>query len=114
MAEEKIRHRSYGSPHVDGFRDDEEESVAYCPREKKKKTGKEHRRCDYHAGEEKVKGKGAEAVRCRYGPRRPRRLPRRPRVTPQHRRERPCAPSGSARSSPKLGRRSGGTRPRSP
>jgi len=66
MAEEKIRHRSYGPPHVDGFRDDEEESVAYCPREKKKKTGKEHRRCEYHDGEEKEKGKDAEAVRCRY------------------------------------------------
>lgn len=51
MAEEKIRRRPYGAPNADGFPGGEEEQVAYCPREKRKKSPAEHRSCEHHAAD---------------------------------------------------------------
>lgn len=66
MAEKKIQRRTYGSPDVDGFRNGEEKPVAYCPREKKKKTPEEHRECAHHREGEVTPEEIAEAAPCDY------------------------------------------------
>ncbi|MFH1680341.1 MAG: hypothetical protein ABIH26_06825 [Candidatus Eisenbacteria bacterium] len=66
MSEEKIRRRPYGPPHPDGFPDGEEDTVAYCPREKKKKTPAEHRACDHHLEGEVSPEEIREAAPCGY------------------------------------------------
>jgi len=65
MADRDIRRRPYGAPNVDGFRDDEETPVAYCPREKRKKKKEEHEKCDCHAGEDAGE-EASEAARCSF------------------------------------------------
>ena len=66
MAEKKIQRRSYGPPNADGFREAEEESVAYCPREKKKKTPKEHRECRFHEKEGFSKDEIDQSAPCSF------------------------------------------------
>jgi len=66
MSDRKIHRRPYGPPHVDGFRDKEEEASAFCPREKKKKTPAEHRKCDFHE-KQGISGEEAEdAALCSF------------------------------------------------
>jgi hypothetical protein len=66
MSEEKIRRRAYGAQHPDGFPDGEEDPVAYCPREKKKKTPDEHRACEHHRSDEVSPDETAEAAPCDF------------------------------------------------
>ncbi|MFH1277645.1 MAG: hypothetical protein ABIK65_04640 [Candidatus Eisenbacteria bacterium] len=66
MGDRKIRRRTYGPSEVDGFRDEEEKPVAYCPREKKKKPPEEHRLCEHHQDAEATLEEIVDAAPCDY------------------------------------------------
>jgi hypothetical protein len=66
MAEEKIQRRPYGPPNVDGFPDGEENSVAYCPREKKKKDPSEHRSCEHNRTDLVSAEESRDAAACAF------------------------------------------------
>lgn len=68
MGERKIERRTYGPSDVDGIRDESEDPVAYCPREKKKKTPGEHRACDHYQDEAASADETADAAPCDYDP----------------------------------------------
>jgi hypothetical protein len=66
MTDEKIHRRPYAPPNPDGFRDDDEDPVAYCPREKKKKTPREHQACEHHDVSGRSEEEVGESAPCDY------------------------------------------------
>jgi hypothetical protein len=66
MTDEKIHRRPYAPPNPDGFRDEGEDPVAYCPREKKKKTPIEHRACEHHDPSDRSPEEIEESAPCDY------------------------------------------------
>ena len=64
--------RYFSSVDVDGFPLVENEVAAYCPRQGKKIPLSEHGQCEFFQSMEEAELLGIVALRCCFGPKRPR------------------------------------------